>query len=99
MKTVTPRGRVRAAEYTSTSAKPGEFLIRIRRNVLTENNNDVEIEIRRFGVACRTEVIASSVLQTSQKTAVDKSILERSERKEICTPGAASKSRRCRRKR
>jgi len=32
-------------------------------------------------VACRTEVIASSVLQTSWKTATDKSILVRSERK------------------
>ena len=33
-------------EYTSTSAKPGEILIRIRRNVLTENNNGVEVEIQ-----------------------------------------------------
>jgi hypothetical protein len=33
-------------EYTSTTAKPGELLIRIWRNVLTENNNDVEVEIQ-----------------------------------------------------
>jgi hypothetical protein len=33
-------------EYTSTSAKPGELLIRIRRNVLTDNNNGVEVEIQ-----------------------------------------------------
>jgi hypothetical protein len=33
-------------EYTSTSAKPGELLIRIRRNVLTGNNNGVEVEIQ-----------------------------------------------------
>ena len=33
-------------EYSSTSAKPGELLIRIRRNVLTENNNGVEVEIQ-----------------------------------------------------
>src|ERR1700732_58548 len=31
---------------TSTSAKPGELLIRMRRNVLTENNNGVEVEIQ-----------------------------------------------------
>ena len=33
-------------EYTSTSAKPGELLIRIRRNVLTDNNNGVQVEIQ-----------------------------------------------------
>jgi hypothetical protein len=33
-------------EHTSTNAKPGELLIRIRRNVLTENNNGVEVEIQ-----------------------------------------------------
>jgi hypothetical protein len=33
-------------EYTSTSAKPGELLFRIRRNVLTESNNGVELEIQ-----------------------------------------------------
>ncbi len=35
-----------SSEYTSTSAKPGELLIRIRRNVLTDNNNGVEVEIQ-----------------------------------------------------
>lgn len=33
-------------EHTSKNAKPGELLIRIRRNVLTENNNGVEVEIQ-----------------------------------------------------
>ena len=33
-------------EHTLTSAKPGELLIRIRRNVLTENYNGVEVEIQ-----------------------------------------------------
>lgn len=36
-----------SSEHTiSTSAKPGELLIRMRRNVLTENNNGVEVEIQ-----------------------------------------------------
>lgn len=37
---------IESSESTSTSAKPGEFLIRIRRNVLTENSNGVEVEIQ-----------------------------------------------------
>lgn len=35
-----------SSEHTSTNAKPGELLIRIRRNVLTENNNGMEVEIQ-----------------------------------------------------
>ncbi len=33
-------------EYTSANAKPGELLIRIRRNVLTQNSDGVEVEIQ-----------------------------------------------------